>query len=79
MLICDMLKEQDIIHLFYECKQVRPIWSKGCNWLSEQLGSKLVTENELVFLFDIEAGKLTRIINPLQSKGKFSFKANQIC
>ena len=62
---CEWCKAQDqtIIHLFWECPCVRPIWDKLGEWLSKKLQCDLVIEKELIFLHDIEAGNLTIIIN----------------
>jgi len=54
---------QDSIHLFWECKKVKPIWNVITNWINVQLNCELEIKKELLFLYDIEAGNYTTIIN----------------
>jgi len=57
---------QDMIHLFWECIDSRNIWYELENWINIELTEgNLKIERELIFLFDIEAGNLTTIINLL--------------
>ena len=58
-----MEKEQTTVHLFWECPVVQPIWDKISKWLSSKLNCRLEIQKELVFLYDIEAGNFTVIIN----------------
>jgi len=62
---CDWCKEtkQDIVHLFWECKCITNLWNKLSLWVSKHLDCDLKIEKELVFMYDIEAGNLTKIIN----------------
>jgi len=62
---CDWCKapKQDVIHLFWECKYVNKLWHDITMWINENLQCELVIRKELVFMYDIEAGNLTRIIN----------------
>jgi len=57
---------QDMIHLFWECIESRNIWYEIEKWINLKLtNGNLKIEKELIFLFDIEAGNLTTIINLL--------------
>jgi len=61
---CDN-KHQDMIHLFWECMESKNIWKQLENWLNIKLfhGDFLKIEIEMIFLFDIDAGNLTNIVN----------------
>jgi len=55
---------QDMVHLFWECTESRNIWRKLEAWLNTNLtNGNLEIKKEMIFLFDIEAGNLTNIIN----------------
>jgi len=56
---------QDIIHLFWNCKYVSTLWKEINMWINNMLDIELIIEQPLVFMYDIEAGNLTRIINLL--------------
>jgi len=60
---CDN-SSQDMVHLFWECTESKNIWSKLEDWLNVHLtNGNLEIKKEMIFLFDIEAGNLTNIIN----------------
>ena len=54
---------QTIVHLFWDCPVVHTLWNKISEWLSSKLNNNLEIKKELVFLYDIEAGNFTTIIN----------------
>ena len=57
---------QDMIHLFWECKYVTKLWIDLTNWINSWLDNgHLEIKKEMVFLFDIDAGNYTTIINLL--------------
>ena len=56
-------KNQTLLHLFWECIKVKEIWHEVSKWLSNCLENRLEIKKELIFLFDIEAGNYTNIIN----------------
>jgi len=57
--------QQTIAHLFWDCPVAQTIWSDLTAWINKKLNCQLKIEKELVFLYDIEAGNLTCIINLL--------------
>jgi len=60
---CDN-EHQDMLHLFWECIQSKHLWINLEQWINKILtDGKLKIEREMIFLFDIEAGNLTNIIN----------------
>jgi len=55
---------QDMIHLFWDCVESRNIWYQLEHWLNSELTQgNLKIEIGMIFLYDIEAGNLTNIIN----------------
>jgi len=55
---------QDMKHLFWECIESRKIWTQLEHWFNENLTQGgLKIEICMIFLYDIEAGNLTNIIN----------------
>jgi len=58
-------EKQDIMHLFWHCEYTQKIWEYLTNWINEHLKCELAIKVELIFLYDIEAGNLTNIINLL--------------
>jgi len=62
---CDWCKDtkQDIIHLFWNCTIINDLWHNISEWINNHLDCELIIERELVFMYDIDAGNLTRIIN----------------
>jgi len=54
---------QDIVHLFWNCPIINKIWADISNWISSRINCKLEIKKELIFLYDIEAGNFTNIIN----------------
>ena len=59
---CDN-SNQDIIHLFWDCPVIIEIWLETTKLINTTLGCDLKIKRELIYLYDIEAGNLTTIIN----------------
>ena len=59
---CPCIK-QTILHLFWEFKVVKEIWDTISIWLSGCLNNNIEIKKALIFLYNIEAGNYTRIIN----------------
>jgi len=65
---CDWCKNehQNMLHLFWECQIVSPLWTWLEGFLNKTIcNNSLKIEREMVFLYDIEAGNYTNIINLL--------------
>ena len=58
-------QDQDILHLFWDCTVIKELWNRISLWISACLDNHLEIKRELVFLYDIEAGNYTVIINLL--------------
>ena len=56
---------QNQIHLFWDCPVSQKLWAKIEFLINNTFGCKLEIKKELIFLFDIEAGNLTNIIDLL--------------
>ena len=57
---CDCNKKT-LLHSFWDCEIVKNIWIKLIKLLSDSLTCTLIIGTQLVFLHDIEAGRLTII------------------
>ena len=56
-------EKQDMIHLFWHCPKSQSIWMFIQDYINTTIKCKLEIPCELIILFDIEAGNLTRIFN----------------
>jgi len=55
--------KQDMLHLFWECPVTNKIWVEINKWINRKLNCELEIKQELLFLYDIDAGNYTCIIN----------------
>ena len=55
--------KQDVTHLFWYCPKSQIIWNFIQQYINDTMNCELEIKCELIILFDIEAGNLTRIFN----------------